>query len=45
MFPRRWTVTVAGQTMSVVAGTREAAEKIAQRRIAAAKRVAREPAR
>ena len=29
MFPRNWTVTVAGHTVSVVAGTREAAEKIA----------------
>jgi hypothetical protein len=34
MFPRTWTVTVSGQTVTVVAGTREAAEKIAARRIA-----------
>jgi hypothetical protein len=34
MFPRAWTVTVSGQTVTVVAGTREAAEKIAARRIA-----------
>jgi hypothetical protein len=34
MFPRNWTVTVAGHTVSVVAGTREAAEKIAARRVA-----------
>lgn len=35
MSPRFWTVTVAGQTLTVVAGTREAAEKIAAERIAA----------
>ena len=34
MSPRFWTVTVAGQTLTVVAGTREAAEKIAAERIA-----------
>ena len=34
MSPRFWTVTVAGQTLPVVAGTREAAEKIAAERIA-----------
>jgi hypothetical protein len=34
MFPRTWTVTVGDQTVTVVAGTREAAEKIAARRIA-----------
>ena len=34
MAPRRWTVTVAGRTVTVVAGTREAAEKVAARRIA-----------
>jgi hypothetical protein len=34
MFPRTWTVTVDGRTLSVVAGTREAAEKIAAHRIA-----------
>jgi hypothetical protein len=34
MFPRTWIVTVDGQTVTVVAGTREAAEKIAARRIA-----------
>jgi hypothetical protein len=34
MFPRYWTVTVNGQTVTVVAGTREAAEKIAAKRIA-----------
>jgi hypothetical protein len=34
MFPRTWIVTVGGQTLKVVAGTREAAEKIAAHRIA-----------
>ena len=34
MAPRTWTVTVEGRTVEVVAGTREAAEKIAARRIA-----------
>jgi hypothetical protein len=34
MSPRFWTVTVAGQTLKVVAGTREAAEKLAAERIA-----------
>jgi hypothetical protein len=34
MAPRTWTVTVKGRTVSVVAGTRQAAEKIAARRIA-----------
>jgi hypothetical protein len=34
MFPRTWTITVGGKTLKVVAGTREAAEKIATRRIA-----------
>ena len=34
MFPREWTVTVGMRTVTVVAGTREAAEKIAARRIA-----------
>jgi hypothetical protein len=34
MSPRFWTVTAAGQTLTVVAGTREAAEKIAAERIA-----------
>jgi hypothetical protein len=38
MFPRIWRVTVAGQTLEVVAGTREAAEKIAARRVAEGKR-------
>lgn len=33
MAPRTWTVTVAGRTVEVVAGTREAAEKIAAYRI------------
>jgi hypothetical protein len=33
MFPRTWTVTVGGTTLKVVAGTREAAEKIAARRV------------
>jgi hypothetical protein len=37
MFPRIWTVTVGGRTVSVVAGTREAAEKIAAHRIARGK--------
>jgi hypothetical protein len=34
VFPRTWTVTVSGKTVTVVAGTREAAEKIAARRVA-----------
>jgi hypothetical protein len=34
MAPRMWTVTVGGRTVDVVAGTREAAEKVAARRIA-----------
>jgi len=34
MAPRFWTVTVSGRTVTVAAGTREAAEKIAARRIA-----------
>jgi hypothetical protein len=34
MSPRFWTVTVAGHTLKVVAGTLEAAEKIAAERIA-----------
>lgn len=34
MAPRFWTVTVAGQTITVVAGTLAAAEKIAAERIA-----------
>lgn len=34
MAPRRWTVTVAGRTVTVVAGTQEAAKKVAARRIA-----------
>jgi hypothetical protein len=34
MAPRFWTVTVAGQTLTVVAGTLEAAQKIAAERIA-----------
>jgi hypothetical protein len=38
MAPRYWTVTVEGHTVTVVAGTREAAEKIAARRIAKANR-------
>jgi hypothetical protein len=38
MFPRTWTVTVGDRTMTVVAGTREAAEKIAARRIARGRR-------
>jgi hypothetical protein len=38
MAPRYWTVTVEGHTLTVVAGTREAAEKIAARRIAQARR-------
>ena len=32
VFPRRWTITIGTTTMTVVAGTREAAEKIAARR-------------
>ncbi len=38
MAPRIWTVTVHGRTLDVVAGTREAAEKIAARRIARGRR-------
>ena len=34
MFPRTWTITIGDRTVSVVAVTREAAEKIAARRIA-----------
>lgn len=34
MSPRFWTVTVGGQTVTVVAGTSEAAEKIAAERVA-----------
>jgi hypothetical protein len=34
MAPRFWTVTVEGHTVTAVAGTREAAEKIAARRMA-----------
>ena len=37
MFPRHWTVTVGSKTVVIVAGTREAAEKIAARRIAEGK--------
>jgi hypothetical protein len=32
--PRRWIVTIAGRTVTVVAGTQEAAQKIAARRMA-----------
>ena len=39
MAPRYWKVTVEGRTMAVVAGTREAAEKIAARRLAQSRRV------
>jgi hypothetical protein len=38
MAPRIWTVTVGDQTVKVVAGTREAAKKIAARRIARGRR-------
>lgn len=38
MAPRYWRVTVEGHTLTVVAGTREAAEKIAARRIAQSRR-------
>jgi hypothetical protein len=34
MAPRYWTVTVEGRTLTVVAGTRAAAEKLAARRLA-----------
>jgi hypothetical protein len=34
MFPRYWTVTVAGRTVTVAAPTLEAAEKFAAQRIA-----------
>ena len=37
MFPRTWTVTVGGRQVIVVAGTREAAAKIAAQRIARGK--------
>jgi hypothetical protein len=37
MFPRTWVVTVGVRTVMVVAGTREAAEKIAARRVAQGK--------
>jgi gamma-glutamyltranspeptidase len=33
VFPRRWNVTIDGRTLTVVAGTREAAAKIALRRL------------
>jgi hypothetical protein len=33
MAPRYWTVTIEGRTITVVAGTREAAEKIAAQRL------------
>jgi hypothetical protein len=38
MFPRTWTVTIEGHTLNVVAGTREAAEKIGARRLAGGRR-------
>jgi hypothetical protein len=38
MAPRYWKVTVEGHPMTVVAGTREAAEKIAARRLAQSRR-------
>jgi hypothetical protein len=34
MAPRYWTVTVDGRTVTVVAGTRAAAEKLAAQRMA-----------
>jgi len=34
VFPRTWTITIGDHTLKVVAGTREAAEKIAARRVA-----------
>lgn len=37
MAPRFWTITIGDRTLTVAAGTREAAEKIAARRIATAK--------
>jgi hypothetical protein len=37
MAPRFWTATIGDRTVRVVAGTREAAEKIAARRIARGK--------
>jgi hypothetical protein len=37
MAPRFWKVTIGGRTLTVAAGTREAAEKIAARRIATGK--------
>jgi hypothetical protein len=38
MAPRYWTVTVEGRTLTVVAGTREAAEKVAKARLKRAQR-------
>ena len=43
MFPRTWQVSVEGRTMSVVAGTREAAETKAAQRVAQAKRARQAP--
>ena len=37
MAPRFWTVTIGDRTFTVAAGTREAAEKIAARRVATGK--------
>ena len=37
MPPRFWTITIGDRTLTVAAGTREAAEKIAARRIATGK--------
>ena len=34
MYPRTWTVKIDGRTLKVVAGSLEAAERIAARRIA-----------
>ena len=37
MAPRFWTITIGDRTLTVAAGTREAAEKIAARRVATGK--------
>jgi hypothetical protein len=42
MGPRTWKVTVAGRTVAVVAGTREAAERIAAQRRSAQAQPARD---
>jgi hypothetical protein len=39
MFPRYWTITIDGRTVTVVASTRAAAEAIAARLVAKEKRL------